>query len=74
MKKGLDIPVSGASELSVRKVVVDGLVAVCPDDFKGLVPRLLVREGDQVLAGSPVMSDKKCADILIASVHFLGKV
>ncbi|MCR5519420.1 MAG: Na(+)-translocating NADH-quinone reductase subunit A, partial [Bacteroidales bacterium] len=30
-------------------------------------PRLLVKEGDKVLAGSPVMSDKKNASILLAS-------
>ena len=36
-------------------------------DFKGLLPRLLVKEGDRVLAGSPVLADKKNPDILITS-------
>ena len=53
IKRGLDIPVIGIAGTVVRKKA-DGPVAVCPDNFKGLAPRLLVKEGDKVLAGSPV--------------------
>ena len=67
LKKGLDIPVSGAAELCLSKTVSPGIVAVEPTALKGFTPRLLVKEGDKVLAGSPVMSDKKNADILLAS-------
>ena len=54
LKKGLDIPIKGAAAQKVVKTVVPGIVAVKPTDFRGLVPRLLVKEGDRVLAGSPV--------------------
>ncbi|MCQ2176703.1 MAG: Na(+)-translocating NADH-quinone reductase subunit A [Bacteroidales bacterium] len=67
LKKGLNIPVKGAADLIVSKTVNPGIVAVRPTDFKGLLPRLLVKEGDKVLAGSPVLADKKNADILVAS-------
>lgn len=67
LKKGLDVPVSGAAETEFRKVVNPDVVAVSPSDFKGLSARLLVREGDRVLAGSPILSDKKCPDIIITS-------
>lgn len=67
LKKGLNIPVKGAADLNVSKTVNPGIVAVRPTDFKGLLPRLLVKEGDKVLAGSPVLADKKNADILVAS-------
>jgi Na+-transporting NADH:ubiquinone oxidoreductase subunit A len=67
LKKGLDIPVAGEAELRVSKTVAPGIVAVQPTDFKGFLPRLLVKEGDRVLCGSPVMADKKNADILLAS-------
>ena len=67
LKKGLDIPVKGCAELTVSKTVVPGTVAICPSDFKGLAARLLVREGDQVLAGSPVLADKKNPEILVTS-------
>ena len=40
LKKGLDIPISGESELRVSKTIAPGIVAVCPTDFKGLLPRM----------------------------------
>lgn len=67
LKKGLDVPVKGVAEKRLSKTIVPGTVAVRPSDFKGLFPRLLVKEGDRVLAGSPVLSDKKNPSILIAS-------
>ena len=67
LKKGLDIPISGESELRVSKTIAPGIVAVCPTDFKGLLPRLLVKEGDPVLCGSPVIADKKNPDIILTS-------
>ena len=67
LKKGLDIPVKGAPAREVVLTVKPGLVAVKPTDFKGLVARLLVKEGDAVLAGSPVMADKQRPEILLTS-------
>ncbi|MBQ0077901.1 MAG: Na(+)-translocating NADH-quinone reductase subunit A, partial [Bacteroidales bacterium] len=67
LKKGLNIPVKGEAGLALNKTVQPATVAIRPCEFKGLLPRLLVREGDAVLAGSPVLSDKKNPDILIAS-------
>ena len=67
LKKGLNIPVKGQADLRVCKTVKPATIAVRPSDFKGLVPRLLVKEGDAVLAGSPVMADKKNPDILVCS-------
>ena len=55
LKRGLNIPIAGEADLVVAKRVVTDSIAVCPADFKGLLPRLLVREGDTVLAGSPLM-------------------
>ena len=67
LKKGLNIPISGESELRVSKAIAPSVVALRPTDFKGFLPRLLVREGDSVLCGSPVMADKKNPDILLCS-------
>lgn len=67
LKKGLNIPLEGEAELHVSKAIAPGIVAVCPTDFKGLLPRLLVKEGDKVLCGSPVIADKKNPDILLTS-------
>ena len=67
LKKGLDIPVKGISELRISNAKTPDIVAVKPTDFKGLAPRLLVREGDSVLCGSPVIADKTHAEILLTS-------
>ena len=67
LKQGLNIPISGAAVQKTRKTVSPDVIAVKPTDFKGLTPRLLVKEGDRVLAGSPVLADKKNPDILVTS-------
>ena len=67
LKKGLNIPVKGAAAPEVIQTVSPDIVAVKPTDFKGLVPRLLVKEGDTVKAGSPVMADKQRPEILLTS-------
>ena len=67
LKKGLDIPISGVASQTTKKVAVPDVVAIKPTDFRGLVPKLLVREGDKVLAGTPVLADKMSQNILFAS-------
>lgn len=67
LKEGLNIPISGTAAQNTKKTVVPDVIAVKPTDFKGLLPRLLVKEGDKVLAGSPVLADKKNPDIIITS-------
>ena len=67
LKQGLDIPISGVAAQNTKKVIVPDVVAVKPTDFRALVPKLLVKEGDKVLAGSPVLADKMSQNILFAS-------
>ena len=67
LKKGLDLPISGEAVQQTKKVIVPDIVAVKPTDFRSLVPKLLVREGDKVLAGSPVLADKMSQNILFTS-------
>lgn len=61
--KGLDIPIPGAAqrELELLFPSHDGVqyeYAVKPTDYVGVAPRLLVSEGDSVIAGSPLFEDK----------------
>ncbi len=67
LKQGLDIPISGKAAQEIKKVIVPDVVAIKPTDFRGLIPRLLVKEGDKVLAGTPVLADKKSPEILFTS-------
>jgi Na+-transporting NADH:ubiquinone oxidoreductase subunit A len=67
LKKGLDLPVTGAAKPVVCKSIVSRFVAVEPVTLKGFSPRLLVKEGDGVLCGSPVLADKNNPEILMTS-------
>lgn len=60
LHKGLDIPIEGVAENLVSDVRKDvGKVAVCPPDFLGFVPRVVVKEGDAVEVGTPLFVDKR---------------
>ena len=67
LKKGLNIPIGGEAALETMKTIAPDIVAVKPTDFKGFSPRLLVAEGDKVLAGSPVLADKQNPAILLTA-------
>ncbi len=67
LKKGLNLPLKGQADKAVLMEVTPGLVALKPTDFKGLVPKLLVKEGDTVKAGSPLFADKMDQRILFTS-------
>ncbi len=59
IKKGLDIPLPGAAVDELVDVRDVQCCAVCPTDYVGFTPRLLVQEGDSVQAGTPLLCDKK---------------
>ncbi len=59
IKKGLDLPIDGAAELRTTDARTIATYAVKPTDYVGLVPRLLVAEGDTVKAGDALFCDKK---------------
>ena len=67
LKKGLNIPIEGMAALETKKTIMPDVVAVRPGEFKGFTPRLLVKEGDKVLAGSPVLADKQNPDVLLTA-------
>ena len=67
LKKGLDLPIAGSALCEVTQRVSPDLVAVKPTDFRGMVPRLLVKEGDSVKAGTPLFADKKCPEMVFCS-------
>ncbi len=67
IKKGLDISLKGKAFQEVQSVAYTDNYALCPTDFHGLIPRVLVREGEQVLAGTPLMADKNLPEIQFVS-------
>lgn len=67
LKKGLDLPISGRPDPVIKKDVISDVIAIKPTDFKGLVPRLTVKEGETVKAGSPLFCSKADPRILFTS-------
>lgn len=67
IKKGLTINLKGKPERIFHQLPMPQKVALKPTDFLGLIPKLVVREGDKVLAGSPLFYDKNNSDIVFTS-------
>ncbi len=66
IKKGLDIKLLGEAEAKVSTYNTQKF-AVKPTDFIGVFPKLLVKEGDQVQAGTPLFYDKARESVKFAS-------
>lgn len=58
IRKGLDIRLKGDAEKVLVQPGPAKVVAIKPTDFHGLVPKMLVKPGDHVQAGSPLFCDK----------------
>lgn len=58
LKKGLNINLLGEADKVYANVPSSNLYVVKPTDFHGLTPKLVVKEGDQVMSGSTLFFDK----------------
>ncbi|MFI3298441.1 MAG: Na(+)-translocating NADH-quinone reductase subunit A [Rikenellaceae bacterium] len=67
IKRGLDIKLVGEAEKVLKKAASSTLFAMTPDEFIGVVPKLLVAEGDSVQVGTPIFFDKAHPEVLFAS-------
>ncbi len=67
ISKGLNINLEGAAEKITTVAEPAETVAVKPDDFIGLIPKLTVKQGEEVKAGSPVFFDKQRPEIFFTS-------
>ena len=67
IKKGLDLPIDGAPVQAIQPGPAISQVALLGDDYVGMKPTLLVKEGDTVKAGQPVFEDKKTPGVLFTA-------
>lgn len=67
VKKGLDLPISGAPAQNIDAAAKVGSVAVLGGDYVGMKPTMLVSEGDRVRLGDPLFEDKKTPGIIYTS-------
>ena len=64
IRKGLDLPIAGAPDQHIGEAPAIRSAAVLGEDYPGMKPTMLVREGDRVAKGQPLFSDKKNEGIL----------
>ena len=67
ISKGLDLPISGAPINIVSDEPKVSSVAVLSNDFVGMKPTMLVKEGDSVKAGQKIFEDKKNIGVFYTS-------
>ena len=68
LKKGFDIHLLGAIQSDdVAFTSPARSVAVVPDDFHGVIPRMEKKEGEHVIAGEPLYHDKNNEDIKVVA-------
>lgn len=67
IKRGKNIDLAGAPASSVQTVSAPASFAIKPTDFKGLIPKLAVKAGDEVKAGDVLFTDKKNSSICFTS-------
>ena len=67
ISKGLDLPISGAPLNIVSDEPKVSSVAVLSNDFVGMKPTMLVKEGDSVKAGQKIFEDKKNIGVFYTS-------
>lgn len=67
LKRGLDIPFEGKAAETIGSVCRPAVYHIVPDHFAGIKPKLLVKEGDIVKAGSPLFHDKKFEEMFFTS-------
>ncbi|SDX10418.1 Na(+)-translocating NADH-quinone reductase subunit A [Marinobacter mobilis] len=67
IKKGLDLPISGAPEQTITEGKPVRHVALIGFDYNGMKPTMAVKEGDRVKRGSLLFTDKKTEGVRYTS-------
>ncbi len=67
IKKGLDIKLVGVAEKTTTKSSLSSIYAVKPEDFHGIIPKLIAKEGTEVKAGDALFHLKSDDRILFPS-------
>ena len=73
LRKGLDINLKGKAAEEIANVKATGLYGLVPDDYVGVKPKVVVKEGDNVKAGGVLFVDKKHPEVKFVS-PVAGKV
>ena len=67
IKKGLDIKLKGEADKAIEKAIVSNFYTIRPEDFHGVIPKLIAKEGARLKAGETVFYDKSNEDVKFVS-------
>ncbi len=67
IKKGLDIKLKGEAEKTVEQAIISNYNTLRPEDFHGIIPKLVAKEGTTVKAGGTVFYNKDVEDMKFVS-------
>ncbi|MBQ7421226.1 MAG: Na(+)-translocating NADH-quinone reductase subunit A [Prevotella sp.] len=67
LRKGLNVNLKGRAAEAKLPLKQADEYALVPDDFVGVTPKVVVREGDTVRAGDALFVNKNCPDVKFAS-------
>ncbi len=67
LRKGLDINLKGKAAKETASVSCPGEYALVPDDFTGVKPKVVVKEGDIVRVGDALFVDKQHPEVKFVS-------
>ena len=67
LRKGLNINLKGKAKEEKLTLKPQGEIGLVPDAFTGLVPKVVVKEGDMVKAGDALFVNKQCPEVKFAS-------
>tara|TARA_R110002073_G_scaffold336208_1_gene530941 strand:- start:79741 stop:81090 length:1350 start_codon:yes stop_codon:yes gene_type:complete len=67
IKKGLNVKLVGEAEKTTTTIPLSSIYAIKPDDFHKIVPKLLVKAGEEVKAGEALFHSKTNEQLLFPS-------
>lgn len=67
IRKGLDIHLEGEADKTTQQLPLASLYGIKPSDFHGVIPKLLLREGNEVKAGEALFFSKSDERVLFPS-------
>ena len=67
LRKGLDVRLKGRATAEITSVKGSDEYALVPDDFVGMKPKVVVKEGDVVKAGDALLTDKLHPEVKFVS-------
>ncbi|WP_299255251.1 Na(+)-translocating NADH-quinone reductase subunit A [uncultured Aquimarina sp.] len=67
IRKGLDIKLVGEAEKITAEATKSNVYGIKPDDFHGIVPKVIAKQGTEVKAGEPLFHSKTNEKMLFPS-------